>query len=59
VDTNGSTSNCHVDSVTGGSAFGTAALAYVRRARYQPRTHNGVPVASTHQWNIKFKLNGD
>jgi hypothetical protein len=42
--------------VTGGSAFATAALAYVKRARYAPRTHNGVPVASSHQWNIKFKL---
>jgi protein TonB len=56
VDTNGSTSNCRVDSVTGGSAFASAALAYVKRARYAPRTHNGVPVAASHQWNIKFKL---
>jgi protein TonB len=56
VDPNGTTSNCRVDSVSGGQAFAQAALAYVKRARYSPRTHNGVPVAASHQWNIKFKL---
>jgi protein TonB len=58
VDTDGATSNCKIDSVSGGSAFGSAALSYVKRARYRPRTHNGQPVASSHQWNIRFTLNG-
>jgi len=57
VDTNGSTSNCRVDAVSGGQAFASAALAYVKRARYAPRTHNGQPIASTHEWKITFKLN--
>lgn len=58
VGTDGTTSNCKIDSSSGGSAFGAAALSYVRTARYHPRTHNGVPVAASHQWNIKFNLNG-
>jgi protein TonB len=56
VKPDGTTANCTIDSVTGGSAFGTEALAYARRSRYSPRTHNGVPEESRHQWNIKFKL---
>ncbi len=58
VGTDGRTSGCKVDSVTGGTAFGTAALNYVQTARYQPRAHNGVPVAAPHQWNIRFSLGG-
>jgi protein TonB len=58
VDTDGRTSGCKIDSVTGGSAFGAAALSYVKTARYRPRTHNGVPVAAPHQWNIRFSLGG-
>lgn len=58
VDTDGNTSDCRIDSSTGGSAFGSAALNYVKHARYRPRTHNGVPVAAPHQWNIVFKLGG-
>ncbi len=58
VGTDGSTSNCKINSVTGGSAFGAAALSYVKRARYRPRTHNGVAVAASHEWNIKFNLGG-
>ncbi len=59
VGVDGRTSGCKVDSVTGGSAFGAAALSYVKTARYRPRMHNGVPVAAPHQWNIRFSLGAD
>ena len=58
VGIDGTTSNCKIDSVSGGSAFGAAALSYVKRARYHPRTHNGQPMPATHEWNVKFSLNG-
>ena len=58
VGPDGVTSDCKIDSASGGSAFGQAALSYVKRARYRPRTHNGQAIATSHQWNIKFNLNG-
>jgi protein TonB len=56
VGPDGRTSNCAVNSVTGGSAFAAEALTYVKHAQYAPRTHNGVAEAATHTWDIKFKL---
>jgi len=56
VDTTGHTSNCVVVSVHGGAAFGRAALEYTRRERYSPRTHNGQPIAASHDWLLKYRL---
>ncbi len=56
VDTEGRTSNCAVISVSGGSAFGGSALAFVRARRYSPRTHNGQAIAANKTWDIKFRL---
>jgi protein TonB len=57
VDTDGSTSNCTVTSVTGGQAFADAALEFVKTARYKPRILNGVPVKEPHhKFSIGFTL---
>lgn len=57
VETNGSTSNCHVVSSSGGSSFTRAALKFAGNARYRPATKNGVPVKEFgHHYTITFKL---
>ncbi|MBS0990231.1 TonB family protein, partial [Acetobacter okinawensis] len=57
VETTGMTSNCHVQSVTGGQAFAQAALDYVHKARYRPASRNGVPVRELNKtYVIRFRL---
>ncbi|CAI3952096.1 Periplasmic protein TonB [Commensalibacter communis] len=57
VETDGSTSNCHVISSSGGMSFTKAALKYVNSARYRPATKNGAPVKELgHRYTINFRL---
>ncbi len=56
VDTTGHTHDCGVLSLAGNPDAAKAALSYVSRARYAPRTHNGVPIATYHVWHIHFRL---
>ncbi|WP_148089345.1 energy transducer TonB, partial [Acetobacter pasteurianus] len=57
VEASGMTSNCHVQSVSGGQAFAQSALDYVHKARYRPATRNGAPVKELHKvYVIRFRL---
>ncbi|MFT9387134.1 energy transducer TonB, partial [Acetobacter sp.] len=57
VETTGKTSNCSVQSVSGGQAFARSALDYVHRAQYQPAVRNGQPVKELHKvYVIRFRL---
>ncbi|AOW50525.1 energy transducer TonB [Acetobacter ascendens] len=57
VEPTGMTSNCQVQSVSGGQAFAKAALDYVHKARYRPATRNGAPVKELHKvYVIRFRL---
>jgi periplasmic protein TonB len=56
VDTSGHPSDCKLGEVRGGDAFGEAAIAFVRNARYHPAIRNGQPITEKHQWKIDFKL---
>jgi protein TonB len=57
VEITGMTSNCRVQSVTGGQAFAQSALDYVSKARYRPASRNGVPVREVNKtYVIRFRL---
>ena len=57
VEPDGSTNNCSVTEIKGGSAFADAALNYVKAAKYSPRVLNGVAIREEHhRFNISFRL---
>jgi protein TonB len=57
VEVTGMTSNCQVQSVSGGQAFVRSAMDYLTRARYRPAQRNGVPVKELHKvYVIRFRL---
>ncbi len=56
VDVSGVPQSCKVLADNGNPEAAQAALQYVVRARYRPRTHNGVPVSAYHTWHIQFRL---
>lgn len=56
VDVSGVPQNCTVLADNGNPEAARSALEYVVRARYRPRTHNGVPVSAYHTWHIHFRL---
>lgn len=56
ITSSGSTDDCHVLSSTD-PLFDASTLAYVRSARYQPATLNGIPVRVEHHvFNINYRL---
>ncbi len=56
VTSTGSTQGCRILSSTD-PLFDNSALAYVRGARYQPATQNGIPVrVEHHTFNINYRL---
>lgn len=60
IGTDGKPSNCQVVNSSGGHAFVEEAMAFLRRARYQPAVLNGQPVVEHHHvLHINFALGDD
>jgi TonB family protein len=56
IEANGQPSGCSLVNVSGGAAFGSAVMSWLRSgsARYKPAVRNGQPVAMQTQLTVHF-----